>query len=182
MPSMLYALSYKQTAGVLAFCSLEDRKLTGEEDANKLRQVLVGDAFEISMTPGASPLKIGFRDLAIDPVEDAEIFLDQPYLYRVVGTPGDGKTKPVERVGSNTIVSISLPDGKNTATFTLKNKVLTAKAWLLIEDAGPIPSSPSVLGDVITFELPFLIKKGNEYRLLFLMPDVCVELRTEIGQ
>jgi hypothetical protein len=191
MPAAFYAISFKATSSVLAFCSFEKQSAPDQAARDQLRDALVGDKLPVGLSPNGT-LKIAPTLLAVDAITGtppADI-TDDPYKYQLgsAGTDpvlaGDGKDKTLKPAGANTV------NGLITATATTKvvsvllsldapapNPPGAVPAWLLFDDLSPIagviaPGNKKL----ITFQLPLTLTlaAGDERDVLFLMEGVPV--------
>jgi hypothetical protein len=179
MPAAFYAISFKATASVVAFCSLEKQAPADRAAWDKLRDALVGDALPIGFS-AQSPLRLPFTTLAVDLITDPPPrgVISDPYAYQVSSVeaevvPGDGKEKVLKAASSNGVAGpIAIDKVSKLVTVTLNvPPPPTVAAWLLFEGLEPI-SATSIAGLTVTFQLPGGVALGAKADVLLLMDGV----------
>jgi hypothetical protein len=184
MPAAFYAISFKATASVLAFCSLEKQAPPDQAAWDKLRDGLVGDALPVGL-PVTKALQLPSSSLAVDLIGGAppsRVIVD-PYAYQVslVGgdaVPGDGKEKALKPAGGNTVSSIAVNKTTGVVTVTLDRlSAADVPAWLIFDDLEPIGAT-RVFNTIVTFQLPTTISVGSSADVVVLMKGVPTTYRS----
>jgi hypothetical protein len=200
MSSALYAISYRQTGGVVALCSFEQQELPDPPAAAALLGRLVGARLPLSLSTSGAPLAIPASELACDRVkppsrQDLDAALAEPYLFRVgleadaAALPplGDGKEKALRKANRYFVSSVALtaePSASARVQVTLSSQQPdTLAAVLLFEGHDPVTKTSQATVKGVTqlvFALPadVEISPGASYGMVLLMEGAPVEARS----
>lgn len=196
MPTTLYAISYRYTAGLVALVSCEGQDLGAEGAPGRLLTALVGARFPISISAAGAPIEVPELDLACDPVkpppqQDLEVALAEPHRFRVALDPdapvlpqlGNGKEKILQPVSGYRVGTIALvtPDGDPAQVkVTLSSAAPVAlEARLLFEGRSVQKESTRDPSRELSFTVPsdIAINPGQRYSVVFLMEGAPIEAR-----
>lgn len=200
MPSALYAISNKSTAGVIALCSLEEQELPDPAAWNRLLATLVGPRLPISLSTNGGSFELPATELGCDLVrppsqQELEAVLAEPYKYRVIVEPdegapvrpGDGKEKVLQRATSNAVQAIALMPGRDglaQVRVTLASPPPEgAEVRLWFEGAlamrVPAPRGAAVSADLFfTLGNDVTINVGASYGVMVFMAGAPIEARS----
>ena len=175
MPVAFYALSYKDTGSVLAFCSLEQQTLVDAASVTALRDRLVGPGLSISIsTRSGQPLNIAADDLVVDEVDvpDPRAIASDPYSRQILipsdasTKPGDGKRKQLTQPGSN--VSLKLDLQGNLTAKPANPPPPPVNMYAILEGHSALPVVLQVPNNTATFPFGGALTGGSAYAVLFV--------------
>jgi hypothetical protein len=175
MPIALYTISYRSTANVLAFCTLEQQELVDQAAWEGFRRKLVGDKLPLGLT--AAAVEVPASDLAIDRIIDpplAELAID-PYRYYIdvaaPGTAGDGSDKKLKAIAAGASVT-NFEISKVAAKVTVKLSAdATATPKLLFDgqvlDGEVVPTNKKQITFAVASTVTLVL--GAHHELVFLL-------------
>lgn len=190
MPIALYALSYKDTGSVLAFCSLEQQQVVDPASASALRDDLVGsEAFVLAISTSSrisQPITVPRVDLVLDEVDVDSLspsrvraLAGDPYAYQLelpddTHSFGDGTPKKLTPRGNNVRLRL---DTEGTLTATPANDPQRINLYAILEGQSALKVTLQVQGDIATFPFGTPLTSGQAYAVLFTGQG----LRTFVG-